>query len=54
MTLCRSWNRYRKPRKGSVATPISLASLSPHPSYLVEYGDGSSEVVALADLRRLT
>jgi uncharacterized protein YjhX (UPF0386 family) len=37
-------------RNGAAADAISLESLEPKVKYLVEYSDGSSEIVALADL----
>jgi hypothetical protein len=37
---------------GATAAAISLESLPPNPKYLVEYDDGSSEVVFLKDLEK--
>jgi hypothetical protein len=42
----------RGKRVGAIAAAISLESLPPNPKYLVEYDDGSSEFLFLADLER--
>lgn len=39
-------------QSGAVAAVISLESLPPNPKYLIEYADGSDEIVPLADLTR--
>jgi hypothetical protein len=38
-------------RAGARAAVISLNKAEPNPAYLVEYGDGSDEVVLLANIK---
>ncbi len=42
--------RGRKP--GERAAVITIESPAPDPRYLIEYGDGSDDVVALSDLEQ--
>lgn len=39
------------PRSGSRASVIQIEAEAPEPQYLIEYGDGSDEIVPLSRLR---